>query len=251
MLIQQTREHLYTLRLTGLLQALEEQLAQPAMADLGFEHRLALLVDREILYRENRRLERLLKIARLRVSACVEDIDYRHARGLEKSRMASLIALDWVRQSLNLCLTGPTGCGKTWLACALAHKACREGYTVQYLRLSRLLRELMIAKGDGRYPKLLANLAKVDVLLLDDWGLMKLSAENRRDLLEVLEDRHGIRSTIATSQLPIEEWHNVIGDPTLADAILDRLVHNAYKINLRGESMRKRQGKLTSTTGSE
>ena len=141
--------------------------------------------------------------------------------------------------------------GKTWLACALAHKACREGYTVQYLRLTRLLRDLMIAKGDGRYPKLLANLAKVDVLLLDDWGLMKLNAENRRDLLEVLEDRHGRRSTIATSQLPIEEWHAVIGDPTLADAILDRLVHNAYKINLRGESMRKRQAKLTSTTGSE
>ena len=141
--------------------------------------------------------------------------------------------------------------GKTWLACALAQKACREDYTAQYVRLTRLLRELMIAKGDGRYPKLLANLAKVDVLILDDWGLMKLSAENRRDLLEVLEDRHGIRSTIATSQLPIEEWHNMIGDPTLADAILDRLVHNAYKINLRGESMRKRKAKLTTTPGSE
>jgi DNA replication protein DnaC len=148
-------------------------------------------------------------------------------------------------------ITGPTGVGKTWLACALAQKACREGYTAQYVRLTRLLRELMIAKGDGRYPKLLANLAKVDVLILDDWGLMKLSAENRRDLLEVLEDRHGIRSTIATSQLPIDEWHAVIGDPTLADAILDRLVHNAYKINLRGESMRKRKAKLTSTPGSE
>jgi DNA replication protein DnaC len=141
--------------------------------------------------------------------------------------------------------------GKTWLACALAQKACREGYTAQYVRLTRLLRELMIAKGDGRYPKLLVNLAKVDVLILDDWCLMKLSAENRRDLLEVLEDRHGIRSTIATSQLPIDEWHAVIGDPTLADAILDRLVHNAYKINLRGESMRKRKAKLTSTPGSE
>ena len=138
--------------------------------------------------------------------------------------------------------------GKTWLACALAQKACREGYTAQYVRLTRLLRELMIAKGDGCYPKLLANLAKVDVLILDDWGLMKLSAENRRDLLEVLEDRYGIRSTIATSQLPIDEWHAVIGDPTLADAILDRLVHNAYKINLRGESMRKRKAKLTSIT---
>ena len=139
----------------------------------------------------------------------------------------------------------------TWLACALAQKACREGYTAQYVRLTRLLRELMIAKGDGRDPKLLANLAKVDVLILDDWGLMKLSAENRRDLLEVLEDRHGNRSTIATSQLPIDEWHAVIGDPTLADAILDRLVHNAYKISIRGESMRKRKAKLTTTPGSE
>jgi DNA replication protein DnaC len=137
------------------------------------------------------------------------------------------------------------------LACALAHKACREGYTAQYVRLARLLRELTIAKGDGQYSKLLTGLAKVDVLILDDWGLMKLSAENRRDLLEVLEDRHGRRSTIATSQLPIEEWHGVIGDATLADAILDRLVHNAYKINLRGESMRKRQARLTGTETSE
>jgi DNA replication protein DnaC len=161
------------------------------------------------------------------------------------------LACQWVKEHLNVMITGPTGVGKTWLACALAHKACREGYTAEYIRLTRLLRELMIAKGDGRYPKLLANLAKVDVLILDDWGLMKLNAENRRDLLEVLEDRHGNRSTVATSQLPIEEWHGVIGDPTLADAILDRLVHNAYKINLRGESMRKRQTRLTATTPSE
>ena len=148
-------------------------------------------------------------------------------------------------------VAGLTGVGKTWLACALAHKGCREGYSARYLRPTRLLRELTIARGDGRYAKLLATLAKVDVLILDDWGLMKPNAENRRDLLEVLEDRHGNRSTVATSQLPIEEWHAVIGDPTLADAILDRLVHNAYKINLRGESMRKRQAKLTGATRSE
>ncbi|MCG5517467.1 MULTISPECIES: IS21-like element helper ATPase IstB, partial [unclassified Ectothiorhodospira] len=160
-------------------------------------------------------------------------------------------ACQWVKEHLNILITGPTGVGKTWLACALAHKACREGHTAHYVRLTRLLRELSIAKGDGQYAKLLANLAKVDVLILDDWGLMKLNAENRRDLLEVLEDRHGRRSTIATSQLPMDQWHDVIGDATLADAILDRLVHNAYKINLRGESMRKTQSKLTDTATAE
>lgn len=179
------------------------------------------------------------------------NIDYRHSRGLDKGLVQSLAGCQWVKEHLNVLITGPTGVGKTWLACALVHKACREGYTAQYVRLTRLLRELTIAKGDGQYAKLLTNLAKVDVLILDDWGLMKLSAENRRDLLEVLEDRHGRRSTIATSQLPIEEWHGVIGDATLADAILDRLVHNAYKINLRGESMRKQQAKLTATETSE
>jgi DNA replication protein DnaC len=251
MLKHPTLDGLQVLKLTGMVAALTDQMATPDIDELAFEERLGLLVDREITERENRRLTSRLRRARLRHNAALEDIDYRNPRGLDKGLIQSLASCQWAKEHLNILITGPTGVGKTWLACALAHKACREGYTVQYLRLSRLLRELMIAKGDGRYPKLLANLAKVDVLLLDDWGLMKLSAENRRDLLEVLEDRHGIRSTIATSQLPIEEWHNVIGDPTLADAILDRLVHNAYKINLRGESMRKRQGKLTSTTGSE
>jgi DNA replication protein DnaC len=251
MLKHPTLDKLQALKFTGMVAALGDQMAMPDIEELAFEERLGLLVDREITERENRRLTNRLRRARLRHNAALEDIDYRSARGLDKGLIQSLAACQWVKEHLNVLITGPTGVGKTWLACALAQKACREGYTAQYIRLTRLLRELMVAKGDGRYPKLLANLAKVDVLILDDWGLMKLNAENRRDLLEVLEDRHGTRSTVATSQLPIEEWHAVIGDPTLADAILDRLVHNAYKINLRGESMRKRNAKLTSTTGSE
>ena len=251
MLKHPTLDKLQALKLTGMVAALADQMAMPDIDELAFEERLGLLVDREITERENRRLTNRLRRARLRHNAVLEDIDYRHSRGLDRGLIQSLAACQWVKEHLNVLITGPTGVGKTWLACALAQKACREGYTAQYIRLTRLLRELMVAKGDGRYPKLLANLAKVDVLILDDWGLMKLNAENRRDLLEVLEDRHGSRSTVATSQLPIDEWHAVIGDPTLADAILDRLVHNAYKINLRGESMRKRQAKLTSTTGSE
>ena len=251
MLKHPTLDKLHTLKLTGMAAALADQSATPDITDLSFEERLGLLVDREMTERDNRRMTSRLRRARLRHTAILEDIDYRNSRGLDKGLVQSLAGCQWVKEHLNVLITGPTGVGKTWLACALAHKACREGYTAQYVRLTRLLRELTIAKGDGQYSKLLTNLAKVDVLILDDWGLMKLSAENRRDLLEVLEDRHGRRSTIATSQLPIEEWHGVIGDATLADAILDRLVHNAYKINLRGESMRKRQAKLTDTAASE
>lgn len=199
----------------------------------------------------NRRLSSRLRRAKLKHNAALEDIDYRHPRGLDKSLIQSLAACQWVADHLNILITGPTGVGKTWLACALAQKACREGHTAQYLRLPRLLQEMAIAKGDGRYPKLLATLAKTEVLILDDWGLAKLTAENRRDLLEILEDRHGSRSTVATSQLPLEKWYDMIGDPTLADAILDRVVHNAYKINLKGGSMRKRKAKLTHTTQSE
>jgi DNA replication protein DnaC len=245
MLMQQTREHLHTLRLTGMLQALEEQLGQPAMAELSFEERLAMLVDRETLYRENRRLDRLLRAAKLRVGACVEDIDYRHPRGLEKARMASLVALDWVRQSLNLCLTGPTGCGKTWLACAFGNEACRRGFSVRYLRLPRLFEMLRIAHGDGSYSKLMNQLLKTDLLILDDWGIQKISAAQRNDLMEVIEDRHGRRSTLIASQLPIEHWHEYIGEATIADAVLDRLLHGAHRLKLSGDSMRKSKEKLT------
>jgi DNA replication protein DnaC len=251
MLKHPTLDKLHALKLTGMAAALADQSATPDITDLSFEERLGLLVDREMTERDNRRMSSRLRRAKLRHAAILEDIDYRNSRGLDKGLVQSLASCQWVKEHLNVLITGPTGVGKTWLACALAHKACREGYTAQYVRLTRLLRELTIAKGDGQYSKLLTSLAKVDVLILDDWGLMKLSAENRRDLLEVLEDRHGRRSTIATSQLPIEEWHGVIGDATLADAILDRLVHNAYKINLRGESMRKQQARLTGTETSE
>lgn len=251
MLKHPTLDKLHALKLTGMAAALADQSATPDITELSFEERLGLMVDREMTDRENRRMTSRLRRARLRHNAILEDLDYRNSRGLDKGMIQSLAGCQWVKEHLNVLITGPTGVGKTWLACALAHKACREGYTAQYVRLTRLLRELTIAKGDGQYAKLLTNLAKVDVLILDDWGLMKLSAENRRDLLEVLEDRHGRRSTIATSQLPIDQWHDVIGDATLADAILDRLVHNAYKINLRGESMRKQQAKLTGTATSE
>ena len=251
MLKHPTLDKLHALKLAGMAAALADQSTIPDITDLSFEERLGLLVDREMTERDNRRMTSRLRRAKLRHTAILEDLDYRNSRGLDKGLVQSLAGCQWVKEHLNVLITGPTGVGKTWLACALAHKACREGYTAQYVRLTRLLRELTIAKGDGQYAKLLTNLAKVDVLILDDWGLMKLSAENRRDLLEVLEDRHGRRSTIATSQLPMDQWHDVIGDATLADAILDRLVHNAYKISLRGQSMRKRQAKLTDTTASE
>jgi len=245
MLTHPTLDKLQALKFTGMATALAEQMQMPDIAELSFEERLGLLIDREATERDNRRLSSRLRRAKLKHNAALEDIDYRHPRGLDKSLIQSLAVCQWVKEHLNILLTGPTGVGKTWLACALAQKACREGYTILYLRLPRLLQEMAIAKGDGRYPKLLATLAKTDVVILDDWGLAKLTAEHRRDLLEILEDRHGTRSTLVTSQFPIEKWHDVIGDPTLADAILDRLVHNAYKINLKGGSMRKRQAKLT------
>jgi len=251
MLTHPTLEKLQALKFTGMAAALAEQMKTPDIEELAFEERLGLLIDREVTERENRRLSSRLRRAKLKHNASLEDIDYRHPRGIDKSLIQALAACRWVKEHLNILITGPTGVGKTWLACALAQKACREGYTALYLRLPRLLQEMAIAKGDGRYSKLLTTLAKTDVLILDDWGLAKLTAEQRRDLLEILGDRHGNRSTLATSQLPIEKWHAIIGDPTLADAILDRLVHNAYKINLKGDSMRKHRAKLTRTNQSE
>jgi DNA replication protein DnaC len=247
MLHHPTLEKLQTLRLSGMHKALTEQMDLPESETLSFEERLGLLADRELTEREDRRLKTRLRQARLKQNACIEDIDHRAPRGLDKALILQLAACRWVHEGLNLIINGPTGVGKTWIACALAHKACREGYTALYLRLPRLFEDLGLAHGDGRFPKLMAGFAKTDLLVLDDWGLAKLTAEQRRDLLELLDDRHGHRSTVVTSQLPVDHWHEVIGDPTLADAILDRLVHNAYRINLKGESLRKRHSKLTTT----
>ncbi len=251
MLHHPTLEKLQTLRLSGMYKALIEQMNMPDSETLSFEERLGLLADREIAEREDRRLKTRMRQAKLKHNACVEDIDYRAPRGLDKALVLQLSACRWIHEGLNLIVSGPTGVGKTWIACALAHKACREGYTALYLRLPRLFEDLSLAHGDGRFVKLMAGFAKTDLIVLDDWGLAKFSAEQRHDLLELLDDRHGNRSTLVTSQVPVDHWHEVIGDPTLGDAILDRLVHSAYRINLKGESLRKRYSKLTTATPSE
>jgi DNA replication protein DnaC len=247
MLHHPTMEKLQTLRLSGMYKALTEQMNMPESETLSFEERLGLLADREMTERQDRRLKTRLRQARLKHNACIEDLDYRAPRGLDKALMLQLATCRWVHEGLNLIINGPTGVGKTWIACALAQKACREGYTALYLRLPRLFEDLGLAHGDGRFTKLMAGFAKTDLIILDDWGLAKFTAEQRRDLLELLDDRHGNRSTVVTSQVPVDHWHEVIGDHTLADAILDRLVHSAYRINLKGESMRKRLAKLTPT----
>lgn len=246
MLNNQTLQTLRSLKLTGMADGLEQQQEQPSThEELGFEERLALLVDRESTYRSNNKIVRLLKAARLKLQANPEDIDYRHPRGLQRSQFADLLSSHWIHQHHNVLITGSTGCGKTYLGCVLATQACRHGLSARYFRTSRLLEALSIAHGDGRFTKLIQQLAKTDLLILDDWGLEKMSLGQRNDLLEIMEDRHGLKSTLITSQLPIDQWHKTIGDNTLADAILDRLLHNAHKIKLKGESMRKTMSKIT------
>jgi DNA replication protein DnaC len=239
MLNNPTIEKLRLLKLTGMLKALEEQMSMTGMSELDFFERFALLVDREFEERENRKLKNRLKAAKLRQPASVEDIDYRSARGLDRGLVASLSSCGWIG-SKNVIITGATGAGKTFIACALAQKAMREGFSAIYKRTPRLLRELAVAKGDGSYSRLLNSLAKTDLLVLDDWGLTASTADQEIDMLEIVEDRHGLRSTIITSQVPVDSWHALMANPTVADAIPDRLVHNAYRINLTArESMRK------------
>ncbi len=247
MLNQQTINKLYELKLTGMADAFADQIKQPDMDRLSFAERFGLIVDRQWTWKENNRMERYLKNARMKLDACVEDIDYKTPRGIDQSVMMSLISCDWVKRHHNIIITGPTGAGKTFLACALTNKACREGYRAFYIRAPKFSYQMALAKGDGSYGKTINKLAKAHVLVIDDLGLAPMTDAERRDLLEVAEERHGHASTIVTSQLPVEHWHEQIGDPTIADAILDRLIHNAHKINLsmKGESMRKKYAGLT------
>ena len=248
MLTHPTLDKIKTLKLYGMAKAFEEQLQMPDIHELSFEERLGLLIEREAADRDNRRMQIRLRKAKFGQAACVEDFDTGSRRGLDPSLLARLQSCEWIASHLNLLVTGATGVGKSYLACALGQKACREGFTVEYHRVPRLFSELALAKGDGRYGTILRRLAKTDLVILDDWGLYPFTDDARRDLLELLEDRTSKRSTLITSQLPLDHWHEYLGNPTLADAILDRLVHDAYKITLKGESMRKKKSKLKTST---
>lgn len=245
MLNQQTIEKLYAMRMRGMADAFTQQQEDPGSTQLGFEERFAMLVDRQWNWRQNRALERRLRIGRLQGPACVEDIDYRTPRGLDRQLVRSLTAESaWVREHQHLFLIGPTGIGKTWLGRALAQKACRDGYTALFLKAAELFRDLAVARADGSHTKVLDRLGRVDLLIVDDWAMAPMTELERRDFLEICDARYQTRSTLLTSQLPVASWHAQIGDPTIADSILDRLVHNAHRIDLQGESLRKkRRGK--------
>ncbi len=244
MLNHPTHERLLALGLPGMARAFQDQRASPDLTALSFEERVGIMVDREAAERDTKRLTARLKFAALRQDACVEDIDLRTPRGLDRALLARLVAGDWIDRHQNLLISGPTGIGKSWLGCALGHKACRDGRSVIYHRVPRLFEALALARGDGRHARMLKAIARIDLLILDDWGLSVLNHNQRIELLEILEDRSGRGSTLVTSQVPVEQWHEVIGDnPTLGDAILDRLIHNAHRLAMTGESMRKIAGK--------
>jgi DNA replication protein DnaC len=241
MLNQQTLDKLYIMKLLGMADGFKEQLQQPSFQDLSFDQRFGMLVDGQWTWKENKRLKRLLKEAKLKLQASVEDIDYKTSRGIEKSVLINLTSCNWIRNHQNLLISGPTGVGKTFLACALAQKACREGFRTLYLRIPQFFYQIALARADGTYGNLIKKFSKTHLLVLDDLGLTSLNDTERRDLLEVIEDRHGVSSTLIASQLPVENWHDHIGDPTIADAILDRIIHSAHRIQLKGGSMRKKQ----------
>jgi DNA replication protein DnaC len=243
MLNQPTLEKLQTMKLHGMADAFRAQLETTDTSQLSFEERFAMLVDQQWLWKENRALARRLRLAKLRERGVIEDIDYQHPRGLDRKLIRTLASSEWVRQHQNLLLIGPTGIGKTWLGCALAQKACRDGFTILHKRSSELFRDLAVAHVDGSFGRLLTKLARIDILVLDDFAMAPLKDSERRDFLELCDDRYQRRSMILTSQLPLAHWHEQVGDPTLADSILDRLVHNAYRIELNGESMRKKRGR--------
>ena len=241
MLTHPTLDQLHALGLHGMARAFVNLAADPEAAELAQAEWLGLLLDHEATDRQDRRLKARLRYARLRHQASIEDVDYRTPRGLDRALFQSLAGGRWIEEAQNLIIEGPTGVGKSWLACALGHKACRDNRSVLYQRIPRLFGDLALGKGDGRYPRLMRALGGVKLLILDDWGLEPLGPEQRHDLLEIVEDRYGRGATLITSQLPVDRWHDVIGDSTLADAILDRVVHNAHRIQLKGESLRKQR----------
>lgn len=243
MLNQPTIEKLHAMKLFGMVEAFRTQLESAQLNQLAFEERFAMLVDQQWLWKENRALTRRLQSARLKERGVIEDIDYQHPRGLDRKLMRSLASSEWVRQKQNVLLIGPTGIGKSWLACALAHKACRDGFSVLHKRTTELFREIATAHADGSIGRVLLRLSRTDVLLLDDFAMAPLKDSERRDFLEICDDRYQRRSMILTSQMPLAHWHEQIGDPSIADSILDRLVHNAYRVELNGESMRKKRSR--------
>jgi DNA replication protein DnaC len=243
MLNEPTIEKLQTMKLYGMADAFRAQLETTESHQLGFEERFALLVDQQWLWKQNRALQRRLQVAKLKQRAVIEDINYQHPRGLDRKLLRTLASSEWVRQKLNIVFTGPTGIGKSWIGCALAQKACRDGFSILHKKTSELFRELAIAQVDGSLGRMLVRLAQIDVLLLDDFAMAPLKDSERRDFLEVCDDRYQRRSLILTSQMPVSHWHEQIGDPTIADSILDRILHNAYRIELKGESLRKERGR--------